>query len=62
MQRELKEIDSFETYEPLRYEDLTWEQRQMALESLFFLTEKRDGSIKGRNVAVGSKQRMLAVG
>ena len=30
---------------------------QKALEALFFLTEKRDGRIKGRKCAVGSKQR-----
>ena len=55
--KELKEIDSFDTYVPLHAKDLTWEEKQMALESLFLLTEKRDGSIKGRKVAVGSKQR-----
>ena len=55
--KELKEIDSFDTYVPLHAKDLTWEEKQMALESLFLLTEKRDGRIKGRKVAVGSKQR-----
>ena len=55
--KELKEIDSFDTYVPLHAKDLSWEEKQMALESLFLLTEKRDGSIKGRKVAVGSKQR-----
>ena len=33
------------------------ENRRKALESLIFLTEKRDGQIKGRACANGSKQR-----
>jgi len=57
IEKELKEIDSFETYEPLRAQDLTEKKKKEALESLFLLTEKRDDRIKGRKVAVGSKQR-----
>ena len=57
IQKELKEIDSFDTYIPLREQDLSEKEKKDALESLFVLTEKRDGRIKGRKVAVGSKQR-----
>ena len=55
--KELTEIDSFETYQPLHANSLTHEQKKKALEALFFLTEKRDNRIKGRKCAVGSKQR-----
>merc|ERR1712086_476948 len=59
---ELSEIDGLETYEPQRIEDLTYETKKRALESLLLISEKRadqDGKSKrkGRCVAVGSKQR-----
>ena len=59
---ELSEIDGLETYEPQRIEDLTYEDKKQALESLILISEKRanqDGkeNIKGRCVAVVSKQR-----
>ena len=59
---ELSEIDGLETYEPQRIKDLTYEDKTRALESLILISEKRadqDGKskIKGRCVAVGSKQR-----
>ena len=55
--KELKQIHSFETYEPLKASDLSWEEKKQALNSLLFVTEKRNGDIKARNVADGSKQR-----
>ena len=55
--KELKQIHSFETYEPLKASNLTWEEKQQALNSLLFVTEKRNGDIKAQNVADGSKQR-----
>ena len=58
VQKEIKEIDNFQTYEPLHAKDLTWEEKRKALEALFFLTEKRDRRMKGRKVAVGSRQRI----
>ena len=36
---------------------LTNEEKRKALSALFLLTEKRSGEIKGRKVAVGSKQQ-----
>jgi hypothetical protein len=46
-----------ETFEPLVWEDLTTEQKKQTLESHLFLKMKRDGTIKGRTVAGGNKQR-----
>jgi hypothetical protein len=46
-----------ETFEPLAWEDLTTEQKQHTLESHLFLKLKRDGTIKGRTVAGGNRQR-----
>jgi hypothetical protein len=55
--RELTQINKFETYVPLRASDLSWEEKKKALESLIFVTKKRNGDIKARKVADGSKQR-----
>ena len=38
-------------------DELTKLEKTKALSALFFLTEKRNGAIKGRKVADGSKQR-----
>ena len=38
-------------------EPLTPEEQYKALEFMLFLTEKQDRTIKGRTVAIGSKQR-----
>ena len=38
---ELSEIDGLETYEPQRIEDLTYEDKKRALESLILISEKR---------------------
>jgi len=56
--RELTQINEFETYVPLKASELSWEEKKKALESLIFVTEKRNGDIKARKVADGSKQRM----
>ena len=55
--KELKQIHDMDTYTPIAASDLTYEQKRKALSALFFLTEKRNGDIKGRKVADGSKQR-----
>ena len=54
---ELSQIHHMATYTPMDHTKLTPEQKRKALSALFFLTEKQDGKMKGRNVAVGSKQR-----
>ena len=46
-----------ETYEPIYKSDLSIEDRKKALALLLFITEKRNGDIKARKVADGSKQR-----
>jgi hypothetical protein len=45
------------TFAPMNGAKLTDVQRKAALESLMFLKEKRDGSIKGLECADGRKQR-----
>ena len=55
--KELRQIHSFEMYEPLKTSNLSWEEKKQALNSLPFVTEKRNRDIKARNVADGSKQR-----
>ena len=54
---ELRAIHDMGTYEPLDASKLTREDKRDALESLLFVTEKRDGKIKSRKCAIGSKQR-----
>ena len=55
--KELRQIHLFETYEPLKASNLTWEEKKEELNSLLFVTEKRNEDIKPHNVADGSKQR-----
>ena len=55
--KELKQIHDMDTYTPIDHKTLSTEEKNKALLALFFLTEKRDGKIKGRKCAVGSKQR-----
>ena len=45
-------------WKPRHIEELSDSDRKKAMESLIFLTEKRDGRIKARTVADGSKQRL----
>jgi hypothetical protein len=55
--KELEQLHMKETFAPVNEGDLTAKQKKRALESLVFLKEKRDGSIKGRDCADGRKQR-----
>ena len=43
--RELNQINDFETYVPMKSGDLSWKEKKKALESLIFVTEKRNGDI-----------------
>jgi hypothetical protein len=54
---EMKQLHFRNTFKPMHWKELIDTQRQMVLESHMFLKEKRDGKIKGRNVAGGNKQR-----
>ena len=54
---EMLQIHNRTVFKPVDVKSLTLKEKQKALESLIFLTEKRDGRIKGRFCANGSKQR-----
>jgi hypothetical protein len=58
--KELRQLHMRDTFTPQKVEDLSEIQKRGALESLMFLKEKRDGSIKGRACADGRKQRETA--
>ena len=55
--KEMQQLHDMDTYTSLDPKMLSPEEKRKALSALFFITEKRDGSIKGRKCAVGSKQR-----
>jgi len=56
--KEMKQLHDRECFQPIRAETLNKEESKRALESLIFLVEKRDGTIKSRHCANGSLQRM----
>ena len=55
--KEMKQLHDRVVFKPVRVEELTDLERKQALESLIFLEEKRDGTVKGRICANGSTQR-----
>ena len=55
--KEITQIHELEAYKPILPSDMSWEGKKKALESLLFITEKRNGDIKKRKSADGSKQR-----
>jgi hypothetical protein len=57
VEKELGQLHMKETFSPVQVKDLSPVQKKGDLESLMFLKEKRDGSIKGRACADGRKQR-----
>jgi hypothetical protein len=54
---EMKQLHDRATFEPIDISKLTKKELSMAMESLIFLVEKRDGRIKARACANGSTQR-----
>ena len=54
---EMKQLHLRNTFKPMRWKEMSEEQKSSILESHLFLKQKRDGSIKGRTVAGGNKQR-----
>jgi ribulose bisphosphate carboxylase small subunit len=54
---EMKQLHERNVSEPVRIEDLNNNERKRAMESLIFLVEKRDGTVKGRACTNGSVQR-----
>ena len=57
VQSEMKQFYFRNTFKPKHWKELTHTQLQTVLVSHIFLKEKRDGSIKGRAVDGGNKQR-----
>ena len=57
VKKELRQLHDYVTYVPVHPEELTKEQKQQALASLIFITEKRCGKIKTRACVNGSTQR-----
>ena len=54
----MQQLVDRECFYPIRKSSLNETERKRALESLIFLTEKRDGSVKTRHCANGSTQRV----
>jgi hypothetical protein len=55
--KEMDQLHRRDVFKPLEAKELTKEEKQKTMESHIFLKEKKDGSIKGRTVAEGRKQR-----
>jgi hypothetical protein len=55
--KEMEQRHERNVFDPIHADDITTIEKKRALESLIFLTEKRDGTIKGRTCANGSTQR-----
>jgi hypothetical protein len=54
---EIEQLHSRGCFKPIHIESYGPESRRQVMESIMFLTEKRDGTIKARNVTDGRKQR-----
>jgi hypothetical protein len=54
---EMKQLHDRIVFKPIKVEELTAVERRRAMESLIFITEKKDGRIKARTCANGSTQR-----
>jgi hypothetical protein len=55
--KEMKQLHERVVFKPIKVAELTEQEKRRAMESLIFLVEKRDGTIKGRTCANGSTQR-----
>ena len=51
--KEMLQLHDMDVFEPIFAADLTEAEKDAALESLMFLKEKRDGTIKGRGCMHG---------
>ena len=54
--KELQKIHDMNTYTPINESTLTYQKIKYSLDFILFITEKRNGDIKARKVAVGSKK------
>ncbi|KAI2510045.1 Reverse transcriptase (RNA-dependent DNA polymerase) [Fragilaria crotonensis] len=59
LMNEFAQLEELEVYESVDPNSLTWEQRKAALKAINLIKEKRDGTLKGRTVADGRRQRFL---
>ena len=57
MNKELSQLHNRKVFKPVKLSELTQKEKQRAMSSLIFLTEKRDGTIKARACSNGSTQR-----
>jgi hypothetical protein len=55
--KEMKQLHDRKVFKPIMTSELTTQERKRAMESLIFLTEKRDGRVKVRTCAKCSIQR-----
>ena len=55
--KEMKQLHDRNVWLPIKLSKLTDKERKRAMESLIFLSEKRDGTVKARTCANGSTQR-----
>ena len=55
--KEIQKIHDMNTYKPVDAFKMSYQERKDALVSILFITEKRNGDVKARNVAIGSKKR-----
>jgi len=60
-QSELSQLNDRMVFTPIHRRDITNEEIRKSMESLMFLTEKRDGTVKARACANGSVQREYVV-
>jgi hypothetical protein len=58
--KEMEQLHMRNTFLPMDASKLNYQEKNKALESLIFLKEKKDGTIKGRACADGRKQRVDA--
>jgi hypothetical protein len=55
---EMRQMHDRTAFKPVHVADMTPQEKQRALDSLIFLTEKKDGRVKARTCANGSTQRV----
>jgi len=58
---ELQQLNKRMVFTPIHRKDITKEEMEKSMESLMFVTEKRDGTVKARACANGSAQREYIV-
>ena len=57
----MEQLHKRSVFKPRHPKDLTQQQKARSLESLIFITEKRDGRMKARTCGNGSKQRQWMI-